>query len=228
MSCSCSVACYKQHKETCSSRDNYKPSSSTSVLQPRKEQDVVETRPTKRLKDLDWPEEPDDSLWTDPLSKTDIKPLRHIEYEAVGTPVIIWIWTLNADSRRTSYGRQDQRTTDDRHGRYAQEAFETVPKGERAKHSHNAGRSCRTCRNDLSTFERSIDSQYACKQTAETSTLSCDRERKGSATQIVRDGQRRDPRRQAKERRNGVSVSKVSMDGHYDFVCVWVVFGMYI
>lgn len=41
-------------------------------------------KPLKRLRDLEWPEEPDSSLWSDPLRRDELKPLRNFELEAVG------------------------------------------------------------------------------------------------------------------------------------------------
>lgn len=41
-------------------------------------------KPLKRLQDLEWPEEPDSSLWADPLNRDELKPLRNFELEAIG------------------------------------------------------------------------------------------------------------------------------------------------
>lgn len=38
----------------------------------------------KRLRDLDWPPEPDDDVFRDPLKRDDLKPLKVNEYEAIG------------------------------------------------------------------------------------------------------------------------------------------------
>lgn len=41
-------------------------------------------RARKKLKDVRWPPEPELGLWSDPLAKDDLKPLRRFEYEALG------------------------------------------------------------------------------------------------------------------------------------------------
>lgn len=41
-------------------------------------------RPKKRLRELNWPDEPDEGLWGNPLHRDDLKPLRGFEYEAIG------------------------------------------------------------------------------------------------------------------------------------------------
>ena len=51
------------------------------------EEDSAERHPAApliRLRDLEWPEEPDEALWDDPLNAHEIKPLRSNEYEAIG------------------------------------------------------------------------------------------------------------------------------------------------
>ena len=44
-------------------------------------------RPTRKLVQLDWPIEPLESMWDDPLSRDDLKPLRGWEYEAIGSSI---------------------------------------------------------------------------------------------------------------------------------------------
>ena len=59
-------------------------------------------RPLKRLRDLQWPNEPDPSLWDDPLNQHEVKPLRNQEYEAIGLlfcSACVW---LNADVSRAA------------------------------------------------------------------------------------------------------------------------------
>jgi hypothetical protein len=50
-----------------------------------KEEDSFPARPTKRLRDLRWPEPPQSDVWDDPLKKDEPKPLRPFELEAIGT-----------------------------------------------------------------------------------------------------------------------------------------------
>ncbi|GAA5933633.1 zinc finger HIT domain-containing protein [Sporobolomyces koalae] len=85
----CSVVCFKQHKEKdCRSQATYNPpplpllAATTSSNSTSKADD---SRPTKRLKDLHWPAEPNPILWEDPLQRDDVKPLRPFEYEAIAT-----------------------------------------------------------------------------------------------------------------------------------------------
>lgn len=40
--------------------------------------------PTVRLRDLKWPEEPDPSIWQDPLRRDELKPMRQYELQAIG------------------------------------------------------------------------------------------------------------------------------------------------
>lgn len=57
----------------------------SGVADASTEDAVNDDRPTKRLKDLNWPLEPNEALWDDPLSRNDLKPLRAFEYEAIGS-----------------------------------------------------------------------------------------------------------------------------------------------
>lgn len=41
-------------------------------------------QPLKKLTDLKWPPEPDESIFSDPLKREDPKPLRHAELERIG------------------------------------------------------------------------------------------------------------------------------------------------
>lgn len=50
----------------------------------KEHEDDNDDRPRKRLKELDWPPEPDPALWEDPLLRDDVKPLRGFEFEAIG------------------------------------------------------------------------------------------------------------------------------------------------
>lgn len=68
------------------------PTDSGAVKQPesqskkRSRDEIIRAnRPTKRLVDLKWPVEPLESMWDDPLSRDDLKPLRGWEYEAIGS-----------------------------------------------------------------------------------------------------------------------------------------------
>ncbi|ORY74095.1 hypothetical protein BCR35DRAFT_353983 [Leucosporidium creatinivorum] len=81
----CSVACFKQHKASgCSSENEYEPPP-LPLLPVVADEPVDDERPTKRLKDLHWPAEPNPALWEDPLQRDDVKPLRGFELEAVAT-----------------------------------------------------------------------------------------------------------------------------------------------
>lgn len=42
--------------------------------------------PLRALTTLSWPPEPDESIYTDPLTKEDPKPLRHSELLRIGKP----------------------------------------------------------------------------------------------------------------------------------------------
>ena len=61
-----------------------KPTESRSNKRSRDEI-IRANRPTKKLVDLKWPVEPLESMWDDPLSRDDLKPLRGWEYEAIGS-----------------------------------------------------------------------------------------------------------------------------------------------
>lgn len=57
------------------------------------EEETLEApRPLKRLRDLDWPEEPDASFWNDPLKRDELKPLRNFELEAVGVCLMLQLF----------------------------------------------------------------------------------------------------------------------------------------
>ncbi|GAA6060652.1 hypothetical protein JCM10212_001208 [Sporobolomyces blumeae] len=102
----CSVACFKQHKEKgCRSEATYQPPP-LSLLPSTKdeEQDDLESRPTKRLKDLTWPAEPNPMLWDDPLARDDLKPLRPFELEAIALDPEIRTF-LSSPTLRTTLSR---------------------------------------------------------------------------------------------------------------------------
>lgn len=101
----CSVACYKQHTETCAKKmlspRPEAPASSTPATQvdccPAESSESLDDPPTLRpLTSLKWPYVPDDSTHDDPLKRDDPKPLTLHQYEAIATsPTIRTLLTAN-------------------------------------------------------------------------------------------------------------------------------------
>ncbi|KAF8840862.1 hypothetical protein BDN67DRAFT_1011093 [Paxillus ammoniavirescens] len=87
---SCSVACYKQHKEICAQtepaltsaapRPEATASTSSSQASP-----IEESKPLRPLTSLNWPYVPEESAYPDPLKRDDPKSLQLHQYEAIAT-----------------------------------------------------------------------------------------------------------------------------------------------
>ncbi|WVN86509.1 uncharacterized protein L203_101673 [Cryptococcus depauperatus CBS 7841] len=85
----CSVACYKEHKGSCTDNTyTSQPSvetsldvspSDTALPQASLSTKPAEPKPLRALSSLSYPPEPDPAVFTDPLLKDDPKPLRHEE-----------------------------------------------------------------------------------------------------------------------------------------------------
>ncbi|PLW28187.1 hypothetical protein PCASD_24051 [Puccinia coronata f. sp. avenae] len=86
----CSVTCFKAHKEQagCPGRRSSKPTDASSVAEEIAAP-VVPAAPTKLkpLKDAQWPAVDEERLavFSDPLRKDEIKPIRQHEWEQIAT-----------------------------------------------------------------------------------------------------------------------------------------------
>ncbi|KAH0828121.1 hypothetical protein J3R83DRAFT_3792 [Lanmaoa asiatica] len=111
----CSVPCYKQHRETCSSGPTGTPTptpiTDASIVRhvqaPREPESESESNPNsthrpspplepvqdppplRTLTTLKWPYVPDTSAYPDPLKRDDPKPLQIHQYEAIATSPIV-------------------------------------------------------------------------------------------------------------------------------------------
>ena len=88
--------------------DSAAPTPPSPKSRKRSRDEIIRAnRPTRKLVDLNWPVEPAESIWDDPLSRDDLKPLRGWEYEAIGSSLIPHHFATNLSDeevRMISYG----------------------------------------------------------------------------------------------------------------------------
>ncbi|KAI0293238.1 hypothetical protein BC826DRAFT_1016176 [Russula brevipes] len=93
----CSVACYRQHKETScrSKKAETGDAPAEQHTQPLAREDgkagdeIPTEVPLRPLTSLKWPYVPDESAYPDPLKRDDPKPLQTAQYEAIATSAAV-------------------------------------------------------------------------------------------------------------------------------------------